>query len=350
MLLKPAVVTPRAHMRKLFGAVSVLIGAAFLWLGYSALRAQRNEVTLDVRNEDLRLVIRTIQRQTWEKVLVAPEVQGRITLRVQKAPLEGVLAIIAEQTSSRWTALYPLYSEKKSLQNLEKTILGQITSSESRWTNFAEAPFQPSTSLFDANLRTQNRLISVHLDHKPIDVASMALSRFGQAQIVPEDGTRAVVSLKLSEATMNEAVRQLARQSSRKWDKLYALLKKVAARDMQVSRIESLPEAHSWLLAPEIRDVLEKQFQASLETLNPQERKDAEEQHRRWEEIRELPAEQREQAIEELAGRPEIMRRFEQRIVTAIKNTTPLQRLEWDRAVAEYRKSPKKDEAGSAAK
>ncbi len=342
-------------MRKLFGAISVVVGAAFLWLGYAALQAQRNEVSLDVRNENVRAVVRKIERQTWETILVAPEVQGRITLRVQKAPLEAVLAIIAEQTSSQWSALYPLYSGKASLENFKKTVLGQIPANESRWTNFVEAITargdQPSLryglagappTLFDANLRTQNRLISVHMDQKPLDFATASLSRFGQVQIVPEDGTRAIVTLKLADSTMNGAVRQLARQANRQWDKLYALVENSRGQAVSaateslaptdfINRPAALRPTNHWSLVPEIRDVLEKQLQ--IQGDSPAAESAA------------LPPEQPDDPARQAASQIDMKRRFEQRIMSAIKNTSPLQRLEWDRAMAEYRKNKEKQES-----
>ena len=120
--------------------VALLFLAALAWFSYIAVRAHRNLVTLDVHNASLRDVIKKIEWQTWEVILVPSDVDGKVTLRVDSVPLEEVLTIVAEQTSSRWTALYPLYTSGHSLANFKKSARGEIVAAENGWTNLKPRP------------------------------------------------------------------------------------------------------------------------------------------------------------------------------------------------------------------
>src|SRR5258705_10403167 len=48
-------------------------------------------------------------------------------------PLAEVLGIITDQTSSRWSAYYPLYSSSKSLKNFKKVLRGELAPAEGGW-------------------------------------------------------------------------------------------------------------------------------------------------------------------------------------------------------------------------
>src|SRR3954471_11562191 len=101
----------KKNIFKVTGTIVLLI---LLWGTYAAIRAHSNLVTLDVHNADVRDVIRKVEWQTWESIFVQKEVEGKITLKVHKIPLDEVLNLISEQCNSRWTAMYPLYSTGKS--------------------------------------------------------------------------------------------------------------------------------------------------------------------------------------------------------------------------------------------
>ena len=66
-------------------------------VGYGAYAAWRayNAVTLNVRNMDVREVVRKIERQTRLTIMVHSNVQGKVTLNVKRMPLEEVLEIMA---------------------------------------------------------------------------------------------------------------------------------------------------------------------------------------------------------------------------------------------------------------
>src|SRR5262249_34987410 len=93
---------------------------AYVWLSRNGL------VTLNVRNMEVRQVVRKIERQTGDSITVHSNVQGKVTLNVRRMPLEDVLEIVGEQTSSRWSSLYPLYSNGKSLGRLEQSLRGEL--------------------------------------------------------------------------------------------------------------------------------------------------------------------------------------------------------------------------------
>ena len=69
----------------------VLLAAAIGYASWFAWRAHRNLVTLDVRNMEVRQVVKKISWQTWEEIFVHKDVRGKVTLKVRKMPLEQVL-------------------------------------------------------------------------------------------------------------------------------------------------------------------------------------------------------------------------------------------------------------------
>jgi hypothetical protein len=59
----------------------VLLAAAIGYASWFAWRAHRNLVTLDVRNMEVRQVVKKISWQTWEDIFVHKDVQGNVTLK-----------------------------------------------------------------------------------------------------------------------------------------------------------------------------------------------------------------------------------------------------------------------------
>src|SRR5687768_10185611 len=115
----------------------ILAAALVATLAFTAraiYRAKSDLVTLDVRRMDVRQVVKILERQTWETIILQSSVEGPVTVNVRNAPLREVLDLIAEQTAARSGIVYPLFSSSKSLQNL-KTILRGNRTSNSGWTN-----------------------------------------------------------------------------------------------------------------------------------------------------------------------------------------------------------------------
>jgi hypothetical protein len=317
-------------MRKLLlitGAVIVTLAA---WGAHIAYLAHHNLVTLDVRNVDVRVVARSIEWQTWEKIIVHRDVSGKVTLNVHKMPLEQVLGIINEQISTRWMAIYPLYSSRKSLATLQKVAAGDGASETSGWLAFRPQPFRGiGGGMFAANLRAQNALVTMQVFDKDVGVVSLGLERFAQAEVVPEDGTTGTVRLSLSRATMSQAVSKLASQVGRHWARFYLLQPgrrfDAARREDPTRTAEDTPR--QWP-PPEVVQRMETQFEAQLETMTPEERQLAEQARQRWQEMRNLTPEQRRERMAQLATDPAFQQRMQQRMVQRLLNTTPEQRAE----------------------
>lgn len=180
-------------------------------------RAQSNLVTLNVRKMDLRQVVKKIEWQTWETILLQTNLAGPVTLNVHDMPLERVLALVAAQTGARSSTIYPLYSSSQSLEALKTTLLSE-SSPAPGWTNLLAAGGRP--------LRfgpTTNRLISLNIIARDLNFAALAFNRFAQLRVVPEDGATETVSLVLNDATPEKALDILARKSNLHWIQLYSL-------------------------------------------------------------------------------------------------------------------------------
>jgi type II secretory pathway component GspD/PulD (secretin) len=203
--------------------LGVLILAGVAWFGYAGWRAQHKLVTLNVQGAEVREVLRSIQWQVWEPVYIHKAVSGKVTLQVQSAPLEDVLAAIGEQTSSRCASIYPLYSTAQSLQDLRKVLTGEYADANQSWTNLQNGIDYASNLRAHDSLHEQRPLVSLQLEDQDLSAAARAISRFAPGQIVPEDGPPAKVSLNLTHASLRQALTQLARQIHRHWTHLYAL-------------------------------------------------------------------------------------------------------------------------------
>jgi hypothetical protein len=188
-------------------------------------RANKNLVTLNIRRMDVRQVVRKIEWQTWETILVQTNVHGPVTLAVKNMPLEKVLELIAEQTSARSTAVYPLYSSSKSLASL-KQILRSESNHHSTWTNL-QSNGGPRGFGFGGprpgEVPATNDLISLQITARDLPFTLLALNRFSHLRVIPEDGTAATISLSLNDATPRDAVAALARKTQRKWTELFTL-------------------------------------------------------------------------------------------------------------------------------
>jgi hypothetical protein len=217
----------------------VLLVVGLAWAAY-AWWAPNGLVTLNVRNMDVREVVRKIERQTRASIAVNTNVQGKVTLNVRRMPLEDVLEIVGEQTESRWSSFYPLYSNGKSLTRLEQALRGELDPRQNGWTNlfsrsfgrdgsrggpggFGGGPFGGGGGPFGDSPRGSNHLVSLDIEGKDVQFASLAFNRFAQARVVPEDGASSIVTLRLNQVKIPAAVSQLAKKAHLNWMKLYTL-------------------------------------------------------------------------------------------------------------------------------
>ncbi|HTD87318.1 MAG TPA: hypothetical protein VK850_12140 [Candidatus Binatia bacterium] len=330
-------------MKRGLVCIVLALGALLLWGSWLAWRARSNLVTLNVRNMDVRKVVSKIQWQTWERIIVNNDVSGNVTLNVRKVPLEEVLHIVAMQTSSRWTALYPLYSTGKSAVDFKKAVRGDMPPSESGWTNLFTAPAwrRGNTGGFANNARAGNNLVSAQIEGKDLGFATLALSRFTQAQVVAEDGAEGFINLRLEQVPFTEAVAQVARKAHRKWDLFYTLqpLRQIFTSAGVTNMSGPIPMSQP--LSPDERTAArEREFQAQLATMTPPEREAAEKQRQLMEELTALPPAERQQRLQQMAGANAGAQESSalQRMQDRLKNLTPEQRVERDRARLEKQK------------
>jgi hypothetical protein len=171
--------------------------------------------------------------------------------------------------------------------------------------------------------------------NKDVGVAALALQRFAQAQVLPEDGTKGSVYLSLSGGTMQQAVSRLAKQVDRSWTRFYAMQpgpRFNAARRSpppgDVAQNDTGGGRNRFEPSPEDRQRFEQQFQAQLDTMTPEERQQAEQRRQQWQEIRSLPPDQRRERMAQMMSDPAVQQRMMQRMVQRIKDTTPEQRAE----------------------
>jgi hypothetical protein len=356
------------------------------WLGHKAWLAHQNLVTLNVHDADVRDVLRKCEWQTWEVIVVHKAVKGKVTLNVVKVPLEEVLGIIAEQTETRITAVYPIFSKKSSFVNLRKLARGDIYRDTAGWTNFSMiagagaddggggrggpggggggrggGPGGPGGfgggggfggAFGGGSIMAQNSPITLTLSAKDLDFAALALARRANAQVVPEDGASGIVTLSLKQVPFREAVAKVASETHRKSDVFYSVQaqpefagfgrgddgpggregRRFGRDDDDTNRL-----ARAEARAEEFASLRQRETDARLATMTPEEQAKALEEQKKFEEMRNLPPEERRQAFEQMMNNPQRQQQFENRRVNFLNNSSPEQRSDRTRAMMERR-------------
>ncbi len=323
-------------MKRYQVVLAVTIAGALAWGGYRAYRAHANLVTLNVRNMEVRRAISKIEWQTWERIIVNKDVSGQVTIHVRNVPLEEVLGIIGLQTDSRWRALYPIYRGRTAGLTFRKVVRGDVAAAGSGWSTVLNVPAwqRGGGNGFGNTVRAANKLVSAQFQSKDLGFAALALSRFSQAQVIPEDGAGGTINLKLEQAPFERAVAQVAKQVHRKWDKIYAiqpLRAVVVARPDGEPRNGNVPPP---TIAPEENPEAQKRdLEAFLATMTPDERQKVQAQIATMEQIRALPPAERQQRMQEMASQASQASQADllQRIQNRLKNGTPDQRVAADR-------------------
>jgi hypothetical protein len=338
--------------------------AAFLllsWVGYRIYLAHADLVTLNVHDMDVRKVIPKIEWQTWEHIVLSKDVNGKVTLNVTRAPLTEVLNIIALQTSARWTALYPIYLRKAATEKLEKVVRGEMPGAGNGWSNLDRAPAWKNGggTMFGNAIRSGNNVVSAQFIAKDLDFAALALSRFAQAQVVPEDGASATINLKLNQAPFPKAVALVAKQAHRKWEKIFTLqpLKRTVVASNTKMVVPTAPagsnapvvitqspilDTNMMPVMPQKMDT-ERQTEAFLSTMTPEERQKAEEQISMMQQINSLPPAERQQRMQELAAQAKQQSQadLDSRMAKRLRDGTIDQRLAHDRSMLNRQSSRK---------
>lgn len=317
-------------MNKILKCIGMVAAAAVAYGVYAAIRAHSKLVTLDVRNAEVRDVIRKVEWQTWEKIYVGTNVYGRITLHVHKIPLDQALDLISEQASCRWTMLYPLYSTSKSLSAFQESVLGKSNPADNGWTNFILRGFSGRGGLGGPahNPFRQALPISLDLKYKELDVAILAIGRHAPGRIIPEDGSYNNVTLSLDRATMTEAVSKLAAQVHRKWTSYYVLQNGRGSQRPEASLAGSgAVPAEDGQLREAVDAARQQRLESLLETMTPEERRKEEDARQLREAFQQMTPEQRQQAMVQRIADPQFQQRAQDRMLAGLLNSTPESRV-----------------------
>ena len=210
--------------KRIWPRLAVLIVAVgAIWGGNRIYRASSKIVTLSVRNEDVREVVRKIEQQTWETIPVHQDVKGKVTLDVIDAPLAEVLSVVAEQTRARAQELQPLYSSAASLNNFLSATRGEADPAKVGWTKLEDV-IHPPLAAPPRQGTSAEQPITLQLTNRDLRLAGLAFARLAQVQVVPEDGTQGTISLQLQGASPKAAAAALAAGVSRETKAYIALL------------------------------------------------------------------------------------------------------------------------------
>jgi hypothetical protein len=354
---------------------SVLAVLALFWLGAKAMQAHKNLVTLDVRDADVRDVLKKIQWQTWETIVVHKDVKGKVTLNVVKVPLEEVLSTIALQTSVRISAVYPLYSKSSAYVNLRKLARGDIYRDTAGWTNFSMIDGGGRGGFgggrggpgggfggggFGGELMAQSSPVTLNVAAKDLSFATLALSRHANAQVISQDGASGMVTLHLNEVPLVDAVKKVAKASGLKANVFYSVQAQPEefagfGRDFGDEgggrrggtngfggRFGRSEGDTNWMARFEARNderelLRQREMEARLATMTPEQQAKAAEERQKFEEMRNLPEDQRRQAFEQMRNNPQNQARFENRRISYLNNSSPSQRAERSREAMDRR-------------
>ena len=225
------------NSRKIIWYGTALLVLAAIYFGRVAYNAHLNLVTLDVRDLPVRDVVKKMEHQTWEVIYVDKAVEGKVTMQVEKMPLEEALRLVGGQIMARAATIYPLYSTSQSFTALKKSLRGEVDPATHGWTNLQSRNMafggfggmgggrggMGGMMAAMTGGAAQNQLVSLSISAKDVAFASLALNRFASARVVPEDGVNSTISFIVKNATVPETVAKLAKAANRNWTTIYAL-------------------------------------------------------------------------------------------------------------------------------
>jgi hypothetical protein len=308
----------------LMGSMAV----GLVWVGLSFRTARKNLVTLNVRNEPLSKVVRSIEWQTWETIVLQAGITSRVTLNVKDMPLEDVLEILGEQSATRWSSVYPIYSSSRTLGQLKTSLRIGGTSSQPGWSALAQQPPQRG-AMFVRNGGGRADGLTLSLTNQEIANAARALSRASRSFVIAEDNIPKKVSLLLERTEINAAVEKLAAQVSRKSDHFY-VIQKGFEPGRGPGELTASNEEDTSAQRPR-RGPAGDKFQNLSEEEKEQKMKEmglTPEQIQRAAAFATMtPAQRREMRASREAS-PEIQSQRQSRMLQSIKNTTPEQRVD----------------------
>ncbi len=309
-------------------------------------QARRDLVTLDVVNMPLRKVIRKIEWQTWESIDVQKNLEASITLNVKRVPLTEVLEILAEQSEARWTLFYPLYTAKKSYNELRQIVRGEKSQSDSVWKSFnarGSFGFGGAGSEFAENLGVSDGTLSLTLKDQTVESGLRSISRLSNAKVVAEDGTSGKITLNVVQTPLKKAVALVAKQLHRSHSHFYALLG--GGRPPEVALVPRTSEANSEERPAGDRSRGSEGGRGNImQRLEEFQQLSAADQQKKLndlgvpaefqsslQQLAQMPAEQRGDFIQQQIQSPQIQGRIQDRMLKSLTFTTPEQRAARDR-------------------
>jgi len=135
-------------------------------------------------------------------------------------PLDQVLSIIGEQASARWTTVYPIYLQKRSLNTLQRALGGEVPLANTAFTNYSRGQFMGFRP--DPGPR-ETSLVTLHLTNTDLAIGALALQRFDGGQVFVEKNANPKITLELNNISFETAVKKVASAVHRSSTRLYAL-------------------------------------------------------------------------------------------------------------------------------
>src|SRR6266576_3954482 len=158
--------------------MTVLLAAGLACVGRAVYRARHNLVTIDVYNAPLTAVIKQLERQTRETILLGKGLEAKVTLAVKNLPLDEVLDKLGQQVGANWSKWHAVHGSERALNQLETALRDRTKIEEVGWTNIAPQGFAGGPGLQAA---------AGGADTSPVDVGGCGgrsgdrQSRFGHA-------------------------------------------------------------------------------------------------------------------------------------------------------------------------
>src|SRR5881628_2071631 len=121
----------------LFIGMAILLAAGLAWAGRTVYRTRHNLVTLDVYNAPLATVIKQLERQTRETILVGKDLDAKVTLTLKNVPLDEALDKLGQQAGASWAKWHAVHGSARALDQLETALRDRTKLGDAGWTNIA---------------------------------------------------------------------------------------------------------------------------------------------------------------------------------------------------------------------
>src|SRR5262245_37608626 len=113
-------------------AVAVVAGLG--WSARAMYRAHKNIVTIDAYNTPLADVVKQLERQTREPILLSKDVQAKVTLSVKNVPLAEALDKVSQAAGINWSRWHAVHDSKRALDKLEAALRNHTKIDDVGWT------------------------------------------------------------------------------------------------------------------------------------------------------------------------------------------------------------------------